>query len=57
MREVVASGFKTLRTVHLTSKTKNIGRPEVYEDAEMEALLEKDSCQTQEEQNDGQYFE
>ena len=25
------------------------GRPEVYEDAEMEALLDQDSCQTQKE--------
>ena len=33
------------------------GRPKLYEDAELEALLDKDSCQTQEEQYDGQYFE
>ena len=33
------------------------GRPKVYEDAEWEALLDQDSCQTQEEQYDGQYFE
>ena len=33
------------------------GRPEVYEDAELEALLGQDSCQTQEKQYDGQYFE
>ena len=33
------------------------GKPEVYEDAETEALLDQDSCQTQEEQYDGQYFE
>ena len=33
------------------------GRPKVYEDAELEALLNQDSCQTQEEQYDGQYFE
>ena len=32
-------------------------RPKVYEDAEVEALLGHDSCQTQEELNDGQYFE
>ena len=31
-------------------------RPKVYEDAELEALLDQDSCQTQEEQYDGQYF-
>ena len=33
------------------------GRPKVYEDAELEALLDQNSCQTQEEQHDGQYFE
>ena len=33
------------------------GRPKVYEEAELEALLDQDSCQTQEEQYDGQYFE
>ena len=33
------------------------GRPKVYEDAELEVLLDQDSCQTQEEQYDGQYFE
>ena len=33
------------------------GRPKVYEDAELEALLDQDSCQTQEEQYDGKYFE
>ena len=33
------------------------GRPKVYEDAKLEALLDQDSCQTQEEQYDGQYFE
>ena len=33
------------------------GRPTVCEDAELEALLNQDSCQTQEEQYDGQYFE
>ena len=32
------------------------GRPKVYEDAELEALLDQDSCQTQEEQCDGQYW-
>ena len=32
------------------------GRPKVYEDAELEALLDQDSCQTQE-QYDEQYFE
>ena len=33
------------------------GRPKVYEDTEMEVLLDQDSCQTQEEQYGGQYFE
>ena len=32
-------------------------RPKVYGDAELEALLDQDSCQTQQEQYDGQYFE
>ena len=32
------------------------GRPKVYEDAELKALLDQDSWQTQEEQYDGQYF-
>ena len=36
---------------------ERIGRPKVYEDVELEALLDQDSCQTQEEQYDGQYFE
>ena len=31
------------------------GRPKVYEDAELEALFDQDSYQTQEEQYDGQY--
>ena len=33
------------------------GSPKVHEDAELEALLDQDSCQTQQEQYDGQYFE
>ena len=33
------------------------GRPKVHEDAELEALLDQDSCQTQQEQYDRQYFE
>ena len=33
------------------------GRPKLYEDAELEALLDQDSCQTQQEQYNGQYFE
>ena len=35
---------------------KRSGRPKVYEDAEFEALLDQDSCQTEEKQYDGQYF-
>ena len=33
------------------------GRPKVYEDVELETLLNQDSRQTQQEQYDGQYFE
>ena len=33
------------------------GRPKVYKDAELEALLNQDSCQTQKEEYDRQYFE
>ena len=33
------------------------GRLKVYEDADLEALLDQDSCETQEAQYDGQYFE
>ena len=33
------------------------GRLKVYEDAELKALLDQDSCQTQEDQYDGQYFQ
>ena len=47
MREVVVNGFKNLRTVNLTSKTKNVAEGRKYEDAELEALLNEDSCQTQ----------
>ena len=32
-------------------------RPKVYENAELETLLDQDSCQTQEKQYDGQYSE
>ena len=32
------------------------GRPKVYEDAELKALLDQDRCQTQKEQFDGQYL-
>ena len=40
----------------IEDKERN-GRPKVYEDAELEVLLDQVSCQTQEEQYDGQYFE
>ena len=36
---------------------KRSGRLKVYEDAELKELLDQDSCQTQEEQYVGQYFE
>ena len=35
---------------------KRSGRPKVYEEAELEALLDQDSCQTQEVQYDGRYL-
>ena len=40
----------------IEDKERN-GRPKVYEDAELKVLLVQDSCQMQEEQYDGQYFE
>ena len=36
---------------------KRSGRPKVYEDVELQALLDQDSYQTQEEQYHGQFFE
>ena len=33
------------------------GRPKVYKDAGLGALLDQDSCQTQEKEDDWQYFE
>ena len=36
---------------------KKFQKPKMYEDAELEALLDQGSCQTQGEQYDGQYFE
>ena len=44
MKEIVVSGLRS-------------GRPKEYEEVELEALLDEDSCQTQKEQYDGQYFE
>ena len=44
------SGFKSLRTVNLTSKTKNVAEGRKYtKTKELEALLDEDSCQTQKE--------
>ena len=41
------SGFKSLRTEFDVEDKERSGRPKVYEDAELEALLDEDSCQTQ----------
>ena len=49
VKERVVSDFNASRTVILTSKTGSGGRDEVFKDAELEALLEQDSCQNQEE--------
>ena len=50
--------FQTFKNDELDIVDKErSGRPKVYEDAELEALLDQDSCQTQEEQYDLQYFE
>ena len=49
--------FQKLKNGEFDIKDKErSGRPKVYEDAELEALLYQDSCQTQEEQYDGQYL-
>jgi len=43
------SGFNASRTVILTSKTGiAVEERRIFEDAELEALLEQDSCQNQE---------
>ena len=50
--------FQKFKNVEFAIEDKErSGRPKVYKDAELEALLNQDSCQTQEEQYDGQYFE
>ena len=55
VKERVVSGFNASRTVILTFRQirfedrHNGGREKVFEDAELEALLEQDSCQNQEE--------
>ncbi|EGI66633.1 Mariner Mos1 transposase [Acromyrmex echinatior] len=46
VKERVVNG---LRTVILTSNWHRDGREKVFEDAELEALLDQDSCQNQEE--------
>ena len=43
------SGFNASRTVILTSKTSIAVEEKVFEDAELKALLDQDSCQNQEE--------
>ena len=50
MKEVAVGGFKTFRTVNLRSKTKNVaeGRKCTKTHAELESLLDEDSCQTEE---------
>ena len=40
----------------IEDKERN-GRPKVYEDEELEVLLDQDLCQTQEEQYDGLHIE
>ena len=51
-------GFQKFMNGEFNIEVKELSeRPNVYEDAELEALLDQDSCQTQEEQRDGQYFE
>ena len=58
MREVVVSGFKSLRNGEFDIEDKErSGRPKVHEDVELETLLDQNSCQTQEEEYVGQYFE
>jgi len=49
VKERVVSGFNASRTVILMSKTGIAGGREIFEDAELEALLEQNSCQNQEE--------
>ncbi|GFU13604.1 mariner Mos1 transposase [Trichonephila clavipes] len=48
VKECAESGFNASRTVILKSKHGG-GREKVFEDAELEALLDQDSCQTQQE--------
>ena len=48
VKERIVSGFNASRTVILI-EDRHSGREKVFEDAELEALLEQDSCQNQEE--------
>ena len=50
--------FKKLKNGQFDIEDKErSGSPKVYEDTELEALLDQDSSQTQQEQYDRQYFE
>lgn len=49
VREVVVSDFVTLKTVIEGLTTKKVAEDRVYENPELEALLEKGSCQMLEE--------
>jgi len=49
VKERVASGFNASRMDFDVEDRHNGGREKVFEDAELEALLEQDSCQNQEE--------
>ena len=43
---ICRDGFKSLRAVNLTSKTKNVAEGQKCTKTWMEALLDQDSCQT-----------
>ena len=45
MKERVMSGFNVSRTVIDVEDRHSGGKEKVFEDAELEALLEQDSCQ------------
>jgi len=50
VKERVVSGFNASRTMIFDIEDRySGGREKVFEDAELEALLEQDSCQNQEE--------
>jgi len=49
VKKRVMSDFNASRTMILTSKTGIAVEEKVFEDVELEALLEQDSCQNQEE--------